>query len=347
MDKEKYYITEDATVIEAMQAINENGIKSLFVVEKNKLKGSVTDGDARRWIVNGGDVNASIKEIVNYSPKHLVLSSKVNPNEFMRKNKIEAIPIVNEQMEVQRIISWTDRDQIIQKEKVALPVVIMAGGKGTRLYPYTKILPKPLIPVGEIPIVQRIMDEFNKYQCNEFFMIVNHKKNMIKAYFNELKGDYNISYIDEDIPLGTGGGISLLKGKIDKTFILTNCDIMVTADISSIYKWHKKRKNIITMVCCNKIMEVPYGVIETNDKCEIKNMIEKPQLPFLTNTGLYFVEPRVIDELEENLAIGFPDIIEKYKTAGEKIGVYTIEEDEWLDMGQPEELERMRQYIER
>ena len=122
---------------------------------------------------------------------------------------------------------------------------------------------------------------------------------------------------------------------------------MVTADIASIYKWHKKRKNIITMVCCNKIMEVPYGVIETNNKSEIKNMIEKPQLPFLTNTGLYFVEPRVIDELEENLSIGFPDIIEKYKDVGEKIGVYTIEEDEWLDMGQPEELERMRQYIER
>ena len=102
MIKENYYITEDATVIEAMQAINENGLKSLFVVENNKLKGSVTDGDARRWIVNGGDVNASITKIVNYSPKHLMFSSKVNPNEFMRKNKIEAVPVVNEQMEIQK-----------------------------------------------------------------------------------------------------------------------------------------------------------------------------------------------------------------------------------------------------
>lgn len=347
MEKENYYIKEDATVLEAMQAINENGLKSLFVVDNNKLKGSITDGDARRWIVNGGDVNASVTKIVNYSPKHLTVSSKINPNEFMRKNRIEAVPIVNDKMEIQRIISWTDHDQSIQRERVGLPVVIMAGGKGTRLYPYTKILPKPLIPVGEIPIVQRIMDEFKQYQCDNFFMIVNHKRSMIKAYFNELQDNYNVNYVDEDIPLGTGGGISLLKGKVNETFILTNCDIMVTADIASIYKWHKKRGNIITMVCCNKIVEVPYGVIEINKNNEIKSMVEKPQLPFLTNTGVYFVEPRVIEELEENLAIGFPDIIEKYKAAGEKIGVYTIEEDEWLDMGQPEELERMRQYIER
>lgn len=347
MDNEKYYISENATVLEAMQAINENGLKSLFVVEENKLKGSVTDGDARRWIVGGGDVNASVSKIINYSPKHLTLSSKISPNEFMRKNHIEAVPIVNEQMEIQRIISWTDRDQRIQKAKVALPVVIMAGGKGTRLYPYTKILPKPLIPVGEIPIVQRIMEAFHEYQCDEFFMVVNHKKNMIKAYFNELSSAYRVTYVDEDIPLGTGGGISLLKGKISETFILTNCDIMVTADIASIYKWHREHGNIITMVCCNKIVELPYGVIEIDENNEITRMQEKPQLPFLTNTGLYFVEPRVIEEMENNVEIGFPDIIKKYKEAGEKIGVYTIEEDEWLDMGQPEELERMRQYIER
>ena len=347
MKKENYYISEDISIIEAMQALNEKGLKCLFVADNDILKGSFTDGDARRWIVNGGDINASVKKIVNYSPKYLTISSKVNPIEFMRKNMAEAVPIVNERMEIQKIVSWADRDEAFAKEEMALPVVIMAGGKGTRLYPYTKILPKPLIPIGEIPVVQRIMDEFMEYRCEQFFMIVNHKRNMIKAYFNELEDTYNISFVEEETPLGTGGGISLLKGKINDTFVLTNCDIMVTSDLARIYKWHKERKNIITMVCCNKLVEVPYGVVEKNEENEIVNMVEKPQLPFLTNTGLYFVESRVIDELEENVAIGFPDIIEKYKTAGERVGVFSINEDEWLDMGQPEELERMRQYIEK
>lgn len=346
MIDEKYYIDEKATVLEAMQAINSNGIKTLFVTEKNKLKGSVTDGDARRWIVSGGDIGASITNIVNYNPKYLEENTNINPIEFMRKNSIEAIPIVKEDMTIADIISWADRVQRGEKKPVNLPVVIMAGGKGTRLYPYTQILPKPLIPVGEYPIVQRIIDEFCKYDCNEYYMIVNHKKNMIKAYFNEIETNYQLKYIDEEVPLGTGGGLRLLKEKIDQTFILTNCDIMVTADIAEICKVHKKKKNIITMVCCNKTIEVPYGVIEVDRSGNIKNMVEKPHKNFLTNTGLYIVEPEVIDYIEDNVFVGFPDVIQVLMDKGEKVGVYTVEENDWLDMGQFEEFERMKQYIE-
>lgn len=346
MEQGKFYIDENATVLEAMQEINENGLKTLFVVENRKLRGSVTDGDTRRWIVRGGDINAPVKNIVNYNPKYLNVKSKTNPVEFMRKNKIEAVPIVNDDMEICEIVSWAGRKGRQYKGNVDLPVVIMAGGKGTRLQPYTKILPKPLIPIGDLPILEIIINEFCKYQCKEFFTIVNYKKNMIKAYFNEIKKSYDLIYIDEEKPLGTGGGLSLLKGQIQETFILTNCDILVTADIESIYKLHKKKKNLITMVCCNKLIEVPYGVIEVDEDGSMKEMVEKPQLPFLTNTGLYIVEPIVIEQLNTDEYIGFPDIIRRYMEAGKPVGVYIIEEDEWLDMGQPEELERMRDYLE-
>jgi NDP-sugar pyrophosphorylase family protein len=220
-----------------------------------------------------------------------------------------------------------------------------AGGVGSRLYPYTKILPKPLIPIGEIPIAEHIINRFYKYGCRDFFLVVNHKKNMIKAYFNEIEKDYKITYIEEEKPLGTGGGLCLLKCIIDSTFILTNCDILIEEDYEKIYKLHKKENNVITMVCSLKKIRIPYGVIEIGQHGEIAKMKEKPELSFFTNTGMYIVEPEVVQGLEDNQAIGFPDIIEKFKQAGKKIGVYPIGEKNWLDMGQLDAMEEMRRRL--
>jgi len=168
---------------------------------------------------------------------------------------------------------------------------------------------------------------------------------MIKAYFNEIEKNYAVNYIDEDKPLGTGGGLSLLKGKIDSTFILSNCDILIEEDYERIYKYHRKEKNLITIVCSLKNIRIPYGVVEISENGEIEEMKEKPELSFFTNTGMYIVESKIIDQLEENKAIGFPDIIERYKQAGEKIGVYPISENSWLDMGQLDGMEEMRKRL--
>ena len=223
---------------------------------------------------------------------------------------------------------------------------MMAGGKGTRLYPYTKILPKPLIPIGDIPIAEHIINHFREYGCRDFFLIVNHKKNMIKAYFNELDKDYNINYIEEEIPLGTGGGLSLLKGKISSTFILTNCDTLIEEDMAKIVKCHKERQNLITIVCALQNVQIPYGVVNVGNDGRIESMEEKPNLSFLTNTGCYIVEPEVIEKLETGKAIGFPEVVEKYKAKGAKVGVFPISERAWMDMGQMDELEKMKKRLE-
>ncbi|MEG0305994.1 MAG: sugar phosphate nucleotidyltransferase, partial [Oscillospiraceae bacterium] len=232
------------------------------------------------------------------------------------------------------------------RKKADIPVVITAGGLGTRLYPYTKILPKPLIPVGELPIVEHIIERFKGFGCSEFSMIVNYKKSMIKSYFSEVEKDYSLEFIDEDTPLGTGGGLSLLKGKLNRPFFFTNCDCLIDADYGDIYKFHRENKNIITMVCAFKHFTIPYGVIDLDTEGGIKNITEKPEMNFLTNTGIYLVEPRVVEEMEYGVACGFPDIIEKYRTAGEKVGVYPVSENSWMDMGQLEELETMRRRLE-
>lgn len=345
MDIKDFLVDEEITMIEAMELLDKVAKKVLFIVKEGKLIAAITDGDVRRWILKKGNLDAKIKNIANYNPKFIYKKDRYKAKGLLKKYSIEALPVVDENMHVDSVIFWDDKE-ISSIKKLDIPIVIMAGGLGTRLYPYTKILPKPLIPIGEIPIAEHIINRFHQSGSNNFFLIVNHKKNMIKAYFNEIEKDYTINYIDEDEPLGTGGGLSLLKGKIDSTFILSNCDILIEEDYEKIYRFHKKEKKLITMVCSLKSIKIPYGVIDIGENGEIENMREKPELSFFTNTGMYMVEPKVIEELEDNTEIGFPDIIERYKQAGEKIGVYPISENAWMDMGQLDEMEEMRKRLE-
>ncbi len=345
MDVERFLIDENASMLEAMKQLDDVAKKVLFVVKEMSFVATVTDGDIRRHILKNGGLEAKVKNFANYSPKRFYENEKRKAKKYIKINNIGAIPLVNENNEIVNVVFWNDEETKAQK-KLEIPVVIMAGGLGTRLYPYTKILPKPLIPIGELPIVEHIINKFRAVGCVDFQLIVNHKKNMIKAYFNEIEKDYSVSYVDEEKPLGTGGGLSLLKGKIDTTFMLSNCDILIDEDYEKIYTYHKEHNNLITMVCSLKTVKIPYGVIEVDASGEILNMKEKPELTFFTNTGMYIVEPKIIDELELNKSIGFPDVIEYYKNKGEKVGVYPISEENWLDMGQLDEMEEMRRRLE-
>lgn len=346
MDITKFFIEEDKTVIQAMECLDELALKVLFVQKNRKLYATVTDGDIRRWILAKGDLNVPVKKVANYHPIYCVNGTREQALKILKEKSIEAIPIVDENLKIQDIVLWNDKIVSAPKTQINLPVVMMAGGKGVRLYPYTKILPKPLIPVGELPIAEHIINQFLPYGCKNFYLVVNHKKNMIKAYFNEITKDYSIYYADEDEPLGTGGGLSLLKGVINQTFILTNCDILIQEDISKIYKYHKGQNNVITMVCALQNFQIPYGVVNIGKGGNIESMKEKPQLSFFTNTGCYIVEPEVIEGLEDGQTIGFPDVIEKYRQAGRNVGAYPIGENTWLDMGQMDELEKMRSRLE-
>lgn len=346
MDVIDFLIDEKAKMLEAMEQLDKVAKKVLFVVRDGHFVAAITDGDIRRWILKKGNLDAKVKDIANYSPKSLSEADKNKAKEYMKKYSIEALPILDAKNNIISVVLLND-EEIGPKRKLNAPVVIMAGGLGTRLYPYTKILPKPLIPIGEIPIVEHIMNRFNQYGSEQFYLVVNHKKNMIKAYFNEIEKSYIVDYVDEDVPLGTGGGLSLLKGKINATFILSNCDILIEEDYEKIYNYHKKENNLITIVCSLKNIIIPYGVIEISANGEIENMKEKPEFSFFTNTGMYVVEPKIIEELANDQAIGFPEIIEKYKSSGEKIGVYPISENSWLDMGQLDEMEEMRRRLER
>lgn len=344
MDIKRYFVNLDTPVREVIKTIDSTGKKVALVVDENEiLKGIFTDGDMRRYILKNGDLNAPIFEAMNKNPIVFRENEEDELQEYMKSNKMIVFPIVDFEGRVIRAVFWDNEESISSSDmlKDNIPVVIMAGGKGTRLYPYTKILPKPLIPIGELPIIQHIIDRFKKYNCSDFHLIVNYKKNMIKAYFNEMEKDYNVSYVDEWEFLGTGGGLSLLKDKIQSTFFLSNCDVIIEANYASIYRYHKAKKNKITVVCALKNLTVPYGVIRLNDEGHINNMVEKPELSFLTNTGLYIIEPEVVDSIEPDTFIHMPDIVQQYLDNNENVGVYPLSEKQWLDMGQMEEMENM------
>lgn len=326
-------------LVNAMQAIDANASGILFLVdEDDRLVGCITDGDIRRFLLAGGKLTDSVDQAANHSP--LIAHSIDEAKQLYHKKNYVVIPVVDENNCIIDLYNGIGNEK--RKGKIDLPVVINAGGKGTRLDPYTRVLPKPLIPVGELPIIELIMQEYQSYQCNNFHIIVNYKKELMKAYFNDCDNHYKIDWYDETKPLGTGGGLSLLKGKIHETFFFANCDALLTANYERMVEFHKENHNVITIICAYKSVSIPYGVIEMGVNGSIEGMKEKPVLSFLTNTGIYIVEPEVIDEIQDDECIGFPDIVDRVMKKGMRVAVFPVSENEWMDMGQISELEKMR-----
>ena len=342
---EELFLAPDATVLEALRKLDETGQRILFIAPEGRLQAALTDGDIRKFFLRGGTPDQTVDRAANYHPLSLPIAERGRAREVMQTHRIDALPILDKRGVITDIVFAYKLD-VDNRKRVDIPVVMMAGGLGTRLYPYTKILPKPLIPVGEQPIAELIIDRFRDFGCHDFTMIVNYKRGMIKSYFTDLEKDYTVHFADEDVFMGTGGGLCLLKGKIQSPFFFTNCDTLLDVDFGDIYEYHKKHGNLVTMICAFKHYTVPYGVVELGQDGGIAAMREKPELDFLTNTGVYVVEPRVVEEMRDGEVIGFPDVIERYRAAGEKVGVYPIGENSWMDMGQLEELEKMRRKLE-
>ncbi len=337
MNYQQYLISENVKIKDALKKIDKVKPKILFVCKEEKLLGSLTDGDIRRYLMAGGKIEDSVFDACNKKPKKVAHSLEEAVG--MLDGNYIAIPIIDKKKKILDI--YTGKRESIKKKKLDIPVVINAGGKGTRLDPFTKILPKPLIPVGDLPIIEHIMRRYEEYGCDRFHIIVNYKKELIKSYFKEIDKAYQVSWTDEEEPLGTGGGLSLLKDLKGDTFFFICCDSLILADYADILKFHRKNKNDITMICARKKVTIPYGIVDVAEGDVLATIQEKPEYSFLTNTAMYLVEKQILEDIEEKKA-DFPDIIKMEQKKGKKIGVYAIEEEDWLDMGQMSELEKMR-----
>lgn len=337
---DRYVISPALTVRETIEIMNKNLVKAVVIVDEDKkVLGLFANGDMRSYFLKGGELGSSITVAMNRNP--VLYHDMAQVEEERRWKKRVLYPIVNEQNQLVQVVDYNNDEVDFQICDTLrdVPLVIMAGGKGTRLYPYTKILPKPLIPLGDVTITDRIIASFQKYGCSKVFMVLNHKASMIRAYMADNPHDYALDFVKEETFLGTAGGIRLLKDKIHETFFLSNCDILLDADMECAYKTHKKMGNMVTIICAMKDFVIPYGVIETTENGAVTQIVEKPDYAMLVNTGVYVLEPEVFDLIAENEYITMPDLTDRVMKSGGKAGVFPIPEKSWMDIGQFSEME--------
>ncbi len=333
-------IQPDITIRQAMKKLSQSGTKCLVIVDAhNKLLGTLTDGDLRTAILRGAGVGDSIQDI--YQPKPTVLVegnfSLDDAKKLFTKNKFDLIPVVDESGKLADILFWEtlfNNGKKRQNEKLDVPVVIMTGGKGTRLEPFTKVLPKPLVPIHEKPVIEHILERFTNVGVCQFILTVNYKASIMKAFFEELKPGFSVDFLEEKDPLGTAGCLKFLENRFDIPFFVTNCDIIIKADYPDLYTFHKNNGYDITLVASMKNYTIPYGTCELNGEGHLKQINEKPEYDFLVNTGLYVLNPDVLQLIPGNQLYHITHLIEDAQKNGKKIGVYPIDDDAWIDIGQ-------------
>lgn len=342
---EQYLLHDNMTIREAMQIIDKNRHKAAVLVTNEKLAGTVTDGDIRRYLLQDGSIDDSVLKAVNYHPYYVYEDDElVDYKQYMIKQLITLLPVVDENGFLVRIEVLNPTKQIRKITEDNVPLVVMAGGLGTRLKPYTDIIPKPLIPIGDKTITEHILERFGFFGCKQFYLIVNYKKKLIEAYFKE-EGKYlDIQIVEEPFFMGTAGGICLLKEKLEENFFLVNCDILIDGDYYQIWEEHLKSNNLITIVSAKTCITIPYGTIVADKENRVLSLKEKPSVAYSVNTGMYVCNTKIFHYIREE-KIDMPDLIQRCINAGEKIGKFEIDENEWYDMGQPNQLEKMKKSL--
>lgn len=331
-------ISYSAPVLDALKLMGSEKTRILFVFKDSHFKGLLTIGNIQRAIIKNNSLSSPISLILEKDKIYAKPSDPLDDiKAIMYKISMECMPVVDENGELVDVYLWKDLygdQEMPEREKIDIPVVIMAGGKGTRLKPITNVIPKPLIPVGDKTILEVIMDQFEGIGCHKFYMSVNYKADMMQLYLSQLDHKYDIEFFMEDKPLGTIGSVALLKGKINTPFFVSNCDSINEQDYRDVYDYHIKNKNDMTIVTLVKSFKIPYGVIETGENGLMESLREKPELNYLVNSGVYILNPELIDEIPEGEFFHITHLMETVKARGGRVGCFPISENSWHDMGE-------------
>jgi len=318
--------------------MDSDNVKLLLVFDNDKFKSVLSVGDIQRSLLKSNNFSIEIGCVLRSCVK--VANDKQSLEEIkqlMLINRIEMMPIVDKDNNLIDVIFWEDVIQVDSlKEQLDsnIPVVIMAGGEGTRLKPITNIIPKPLVPIGERAFVEIIMDSFKEHGLNTFLLSVNYKADLIKYYFKNLGKPFKISYFDEPRPLGTAGSLQLMKNHITTTFFVSNCDILIDQNYDEILKYHKDNNNELTAVAAIKTYTIPYGTMEIGLDGFLKELKEKPKNTYYVNAGLYILEPHLLKDIPENKFFHITHLMEKIMKRNGKVGVFPVSEGAWMDIGE-------------
>lgn len=332
-------IKSDANLVSALKQMDELDKKLLLVFSGEKYIGLLSVGDIQRAIIRNVSLDSKVETILRKQNRVARPDdSKESVRKLMIEFRTECMPVVDEENNLVDVYFWEDEfteSIVVDDSKLSIPVVIMAGGFGSRLKPLTNIIPKPLVPIGEKPIVEIIIDRFNKIGVTEFHLSVNYKHEMIRYYFDHLpEKNYSVNYFMEDKPLGTAGSIYLIKDILKSTFFVSNCDILIDQDYRDIYRYHADSGNEITLVGSLKHYKIPYGTLETGEGGQLLSMREKPEITYMINSGMYVLEPSVLKDIPDNTFFHITELIEKVKARGGKVGVFPVSEKSWFDIGE-------------
>ena len=339
---EKRRIDVQDTLLQALKKMDAERVKMLLVFSGDHFETILTIGDIQRAIIRHVPMDLPIIKILDVIVKDKDYAHQENTEEEIRDQilamRTECMPVVDSEGNLIKVYFWNDFFSEIplapSREKINLPVVIMAGGKGTRLKPITNVIPKPLVPVGNKTILEVIMDQFEEIGCTKFYISVNYKADIMKYYLGQLDHKYDIEFFMEEKPLGTIGSVSLLKGIIKTPFFVSNCDSINEQDYRDVYDYHVNNHNDLTIVTMVKSFKIPYGVIETGEDGLMIALSEKPELTYQVNTGVYILNPSCIDEIPEGEFFHITHLMEKIKSRGGRVGCFPVSEHAWKDMGE-------------
>ena len=335
---EKRILASNESLLVALRQMDSQRVKMLFVLEKGHFVSILTIGDIQRAIVKNIALDTPVAQVVDKNKKYAHIGDSMDDIRIkMLEIRAECMPVLDGKGELSDVIFWRDlfeKEETDLRPKIDLPVVIMAGGKGTRLKPITNVIPKPLVPIGDKTILEVIMDQFESIGCHKFYMSVNYKADMMKYYLSQLDHKYDIEFFMEDKPLGTIGSVSLLKGKITTPFFVSNCDSINEQDYRDVWDYHVQNHNDMTIVTMVKSFKIPYGVIETGEDGLMTALKEKPEQTYQVNTGVYILNPELIDEIPEGVFFHITHLMEKVQSRGGRVGCFPVSEHSWKDMGE-------------
>ena len=333
----KITIHPTATIKEAIETIDQGVMQIALVVNGERLLGTITDGDIRRAFLKGRSLTDSIETIFNPSP---VICRTNQPREDILQlalaKGIKQIPMVDEDGQLVGIEFVDDYLHVSEK---TTPVVLMAGGLGTRLRPLTMDTPKPMLTVGTKPILETIINNFSRHGFRQFYLSVNYKAEKIREYFGDGKNfGVRISYLTEQKRLGTAGALSLLPKEVDEPIIIMNGDLLTGVNFEHLLNYHLVAGADATMCVRDYEFQVPYGVVHTQG-ATISSIVEKPTQQFYVNAGVYVLNPEVLSFIPEDTFFDMPQLFQNLIERGKKTCSFPIKEY-WMDIGQPCDFER-------
>ncbi len=336
----KALISKNCTIKKAIQNLNFTALQICFVVKKNKiLIGTITDGDIRRALLDKCSIDDKITKYINYKPKKIF--EKFTNKEFkslLNKYKMTTIPVVNKNNQIIDAVSW--RDLKDQNNYINIPLIFVVGGKGTRLAPLTKNVPKPMIKIKGVPILQRLVLKAKSEGFNNFYFITNYLHNKIATHFGDgERFGVNIKYVQEKKPLGTAGGLALDHFNY-KTVIVSNGDVLTEASYKSLLLYHVNSKNHLTVGIKNIRTANPYGVIKISKGTRIRKLIEKPVEDNFVSVGVYVFESKLFSFIKKNRYLDMSSFINLLVKKNKKVGVCPIHEN-WLDIGSHSDLNKV------